>query len=84
MDAAHRSAAALALPSIRVALRQDGTLAGQPAVVNTSNDPLFRVAAESALTATRRCTPLRIPAQFAPFYNDWRDVVVNFDSRDVL
>ncbi|MCU0884470.1 MAG: cell envelope integrity protein TolA [Beijerinckiaceae bacterium] len=72
------------VPSVRVALKQDGTLASQPSVVNTSADPLFRVAADSALTATRRCTPLRIPAQFAPFYNDWRDVVVNFDARDVL
>ena len=72
------------VPSVRVALKQDGTLASQPSVVNTSGDPLFRVAADSALTATRRCTPLRIPAQFAPFYNDWRDVVVNFDARDVL
>ena len=72
------------VPSVRVALKQDGTLASQPSVVNTSVDPLFRVAADSALTATRRCTPLRIPAQFAPFYNDWRDVVVNFDARDIL
>ncbi len=72
------------VPSVRVALKQDGTLANQPSVVNASADPLFRVAADSALTATRRCTPLRIPAQFAPFYNDWRDVVVNFDARDVL
>ena len=72
------------VPSVRVALNQDGTLSGQPSVVNSSSDPLFRVAADSALTATRRCAPLRIPAQFAPFYNDWRDVVVNFDARDVL
>jgi colicin import membrane protein len=72
------------VPSVRVALNQDGTLSGQPSVVNSSSDPLFRVAADSALTATRRCAPLRIPAQFAPFYDDWRDVVVNFDARDVL
>ena len=39
---------------------------------------------DSALTATRRCAPLRIPAQFAAYYDDWRDVVVNFDARDVL
>ncbi len=72
------------IPSVRVALNQDGTLSGQPSVINSSADPLFRVAADSALTATRRCTPLRIPAQFTPFYSDWRDVVVNFDARDVL
>lgn len=72
------------VPSVRMKLNQDGSLAGQPGVINSSADPLFRVAADSALTATRRCAPLRIPAQFAAYYDDWRDVVVNFDARDVL
>lgn len=72
------------VPSVRMKLNTDGSLVGQPSVVNSSSDPLFRVAADSALTATRRCAPLRIPAQFAAYYDDWRDVVVNFDSRDVL
>lgn len=72
------------VPSVRMKLNTDGSLAGQPGVINSSADPLFRVAADSALTATRRCAPLRIPAQFAAYYDDWRDVVVNFDPRDVL
>ncbi|WP_291546798.1 cell envelope integrity protein TolA [Bosea sp. (in: a-proteobacteria)] len=72
------------VPTVRMRLNTDGSLAGQPGVVNSSADPLFRVAADSALTATRRCAPLRIPAQFAAYYDDWRDVVVNFDARDVL
>jgi colicin import membrane protein len=72
------------VPQVRMKLNTDGSLAGQPGVVNSSSDPLFRVAADSALTATRRCAPLRIPAQFASYYDDWRDVVVNFDARDIL
>lgn len=72
------------VPSVRMKLNTDGSLAGQPGVINSSADPLFRVAADSALTATRRCAPLRIPAQFAAYYDDWRDVVVNFDARDVM
>jgi colicin import membrane protein len=72
------------VPSVRMKLNTDGSLMGQPGVINSSSDPLFRVAADSALTATRRCAPLRIPAQFASYYDDWRDVVVNFDARDVL
>jgi colicin import membrane protein len=72
------------VPSVRMKLNTDGSLAAQPGVINSSSDPLFRVAADSALTATRRCAPLRIPAQFAAYYDDWRDVVVNFDARDVL
>ena len=72
------------VPSVRMKLNTDGSLIGQPGVINSSADPLFRVAADSALTATRRCAPLRIPAQFASYYDDWRDVVVNFDARDVM
>ena len=72
------------VPSVRMKLNTDGSLIGQPGVINSSSDPLFRVAADSALTATRRCAPLRIPAQFASYYDDWRDVVVNFDARDVM
>lgn len=72
------------VPQVRMKLGTDGSLLTQPGVVNSSSDPLFRVAADSALTATRRCAPLRIPAQFASYYDDWRDVIVNFDARDVL
>lgn len=72
------------VPEVRMKLNMDGSLAGEARVINRSPDPLFQVAASSALTATRRCSPLRIPAQFASYYDDWRDVVVNFDARDVL
>ena len=71
------------VPTVRVRLNQDGSLAAEPVVMNSSGDPLFRTVADSATRATRRCAPLRIPAQFAPFYNDWRDLVVNFDPRQV-
>jgi colicin import membrane protein len=72
------------VPSVRMKLNTDGSLSGQPSIINNSADPLFRIAADSAVTATRRCSPLRIPAQFNAYYDDWRDVVVNFDARDVL
>ena len=71
------------VPSVRVKLNQDGSLAAEPAVVNSSGDPLFRVVADSATRATRRCAPLRIPAQFQPYYQDWKDLVVNFDPREM-
>ncbi len=71
------------VPTVRVSLNQDGSLAREPAVLNSSSDPLFRVVADSATRATRRCSPLRIPAQFQPYYQDWKDLVVNFDPRDL-
>jgi colicin import membrane protein len=71
------------VPSIRIKLNQDGSLAGEPAVMNRSAEPLFDVAADSATRAARRCAPLRIPAQFVPYYQDWKDLVVNFNLRDM-
>jgi colicin import membrane protein len=71
------------VPSVRVSLKEDGSLARDPAVINSSADPLFRAVADSATRATRRCSPLRIPAQFQPYYQDWKDLVVNFDPRDL-
>ncbi len=68
---------------IRLGLKQDGSLSTEPALMNSSTDPLFRPVADSALRATRRCAPLRIPASFAPFYQDWKDLVVDFDPREM-
>jgi colicin import membrane protein len=71
------------VPSIRIKLNQDGSLAAEPAIMNRSAEPLFEVAADSATRAARRCAPLRIPAQFMPYYQDWKDLVVNFNLRDM-
>ncbi|MCC5978173.1 MAG: cell envelope integrity protein TolA [Salinarimonas sp.] len=68
--------------TLRIALNADGSLAGQPQVVNAESDRLFQAVADSASRATRRCAPLSIPAEFAPFYEDWKTMVVNFDPRD--
>lgn len=40
--------------------------------------------ADSALRAVRKCSPFKIPAQFAPFYNDWKDWTVTFDPKEML
>jgi colicin import membrane protein len=79
---AAQSASNPPVASIRFALNADGSLAGQPQVVNDSADPLFRAVADSATRATRRCAPLQIPAQFAPYYEDWKNMTVNFNPLD--
>jgi len=68
--------------SLRIALNTDGSLAADPQVVNGHSDRLFQAVADSASRATRRCAPLRIPAEFSAYYDDWRVLVVNFDPRD--
>ncbi|HUO55051.1 MAG TPA: cell envelope integrity protein TolA [Rhodoblastus sp.] len=66
---------------IRVSYLPDGSLAGQPVLLNPPSNPAFRSLAESALRAVRRCNPLRIPAQYQPYYDQWKDWVVGFDPE---
>jgi colicin import membrane protein len=67
--------------TVRFALNQDGTLAGDPTVLpGDAHDALFRPMAESALRAVRACTPLRLPAAR---YELWRDVEITFDPREM-
>ncbi|MFC7396250.1 cell envelope biogenesis protein TolA [Chelatococcus sp. GCM10030263] len=71
-------------PMVKMELNPDGTLATQPVVMNSSGEPGFRPFAESLARAIRRCAPYRIPAQFAPYYADWRDFQVIADPSDFL
>jgi len=65
---------------VQILLKQDGNLSAEPALLNRSSHPLFRIAAESAMRAIRRCQPYQLPIEK---YQAWRDVEVTFDPRDM-
>jgi colicin import membrane protein len=66
---------------IRLQLHEDGSLSANPALLNHGGNPLFQVAAESAMRAIKRCQPYKLPiAKYAV----WRDVEVTFDPRDMF
>ncbi|MGB8276658.1 MAG: cell envelope biogenesis protein TolA [Methylovirgula sp.] len=71
------------VPMIRVPLNLDGSLAGEPSLLNPPSDPAWRPLAESALRAVRKCDPLPVPARFKAYYDEWRDRIVRFND-DVL
>ncbi|WP_449306870.1 hypothetical protein [Pseudochelatococcus sp. B33] len=71
-------------PVIRVSLNEDGTLAGPPQVVSGAGDAASRSFAESLMRAIRRCAPYTFPAQYAPYYNDWRDWRIDAAPGDFL
>ena len=71
-------------PVVRVSMLPDGTVTGSPTIINDQSSPAFRAMADSAVRAVRKCSPFKIPAQFAPFYNDWKDWTVTFDPKDML
>jgi outer membrane biosynthesis protein TonB len=67
--------------TVRLMLKQDGSLSAEPLVTNRGSTALFQIAAESALRAIRRCAPYRLPIAK---YEVWKDVEVDFDPRDMF
>jgi colicin import membrane protein len=66
---------------LRIQFRLDGTLSHEPTLMNNGGSPYFRVAAEAAMRAVRRCQPYTLPAHK---YDVWKDVEVTFDPRDMF
>lgn len=66
-------------PVLDIRLNVDGSLSGEPKILSAGPKPVDRSVAEAALRAVRRCAPYRLPAQFAPYYNDWKILKAEFD-----
>lgn len=64
---------------VRFALNPDGTVQGQPEVLNSSSDPLFASTAQSAVSALLACQAYDfLPADK---YDLWRDNTINFNPN---
>lgn len=72
------------VPEIHVHYSPDGALIGQPELLNPPSDPNFQALADSAMRAVRRCDPLRIPAQYQAYYEEWKGRILRFDQDDML
>ena len=72
------------IAQIRVEFDGQGKLTGQPLLANPPSDPAWRAYAESARRAVLKCNPLRIPPQYAPFYDEWRTKLIHFDPDTEL
>jgi colicin import membrane protein len=68
--------------TVRIQFKQDGSLQTEPRLMNSGGHPAFQVASESALRAVRTCAPYSfLPAAK---YEAWKDVIVDFDPRDMF
>jgi colicin import membrane protein len=66
---------------IQFALNPDGSLQGQPRIVNTITDPVIQAAAQSALRAIYKSQPFKmLPANM---YQQWQSITVTFSPKDV-
>ncbi len=68
------------VPRVEFRLSRSGALEGEPRLLNPASNPVERARGEQALAAVRRCSPMPIPAEFAPYYDYWR--VTELDMKE--
>jgi hypothetical protein len=66
---------------VRLAFRPDGSLERPPKLVNPPSNPASRPQAKSVMQAIRACNPLPIPAQYRPFYEQWKTKTIHFNPE---
>ncbi len=67
---------------IKVIFNPDGSLSARPVLLNPPTDPAWRAHAESAMRAVKKCDPLKVPAQYAPYFDQWKVETIHFDPRE--
>lgn len=67
--------------NVRFQLNQDGSLNGEPVVVNRQNTPLYAIAAEASVRAVKQCAPFQLPPDM---YGAWSSVTWAFDWPAIL
>ena len=63
---------------VRLAFKPDGSLSKPPKLVNPPANPALKSQAKSALKAVQNCNPLPMPAQYRPFYEQWKNKTIHF------
>jgi hypothetical protein len=67
---------------IKVIFNPDGSLSGRPVLINPPTDRAWRAHAESAMRAVRKCDPLKVPAEYMPYFEQWKVETIHFDPRE--
>lgn len=75
------SEAASQVPKVRFELNRDGTLRGEPRIMNAQPSPQFQLAADAAKRAVIDCQKYDLPADK---YDLWKTVTLDFDPREMF
>jgi outer membrane biosynthesis protein TonB len=67
---------------VRIKLKPDGTLVGQPMVLSNGKGPLGVAARDSAVRALYRGQPFDMLRP--EHYEQWKDIEITFDPRDMI
>ena len=65
---------------LRWDLKPDGSLNGEPTVVEPQSAPQFRVAALAAIQAVKSCVPFAMPPSLYPA---WKTITWEFDPHEM-
>ena len=70
-------------PTVNVEFRlnQDGSLDGEPIIIDRQNSPLYNIAAEATIRALKQCAPFQLPPDK---YGAWSRVTLTFDWPRML
>jgi hypothetical protein len=60
------------IAQVRLAYKPDGSLSKPPKLVNPPSNPALKPQAKSVMAAVQNCNPLPMPAQYRPFYEQWK------------
>jgi colicin import membrane protein len=71
----------LYVAQVRLAFNPDGTLSKPAKLVNPPSDPALKPQAKSVMLAVQNCNPLPVPAQYRPFYEQWKTKSIHFNPQ---
>jgi hypothetical protein len=66
---------------VRLTYNPDGSLSKPAKLVNPPSDPALKPQAKSVLAAVENCNPLPVPAQYRPYYEQWKTKTIHFDPQ---
>lgn len=66
---------------VRLAYNPDGSLSKPAKLVNPPSDPSLKPQAKSVLLAVQNCNPLPVPAQYRPYYEQWKTRTIHFNPE---
>ncbi len=71
----------LYVAQVRLAFNPDGSLAKPAKLVNPPSNPALKPQAKSVMLAVQNCNPLPVPAQYRPFYEQWKTKSIHFNPQ---
>ena len=66
---------------VRLAFKPDGSLMKPPKLVNPPSNPALKSQAKSVMQAVQSCNPLTVPAQYRPYYEQWKTKTIHFNPQ---